>query len=368
MAGMAMNSRDGAMRESSRAVAAGRILATVAFLSVMTPAAALLADPVAEFYDKKRILITVGGTSGGGYAVYARALANVLGDYVPGQPTVNVQYMPGASTIRAANYIFNVAKRDGTEIGAFQQPVFTIPFHESGGIQYENEKFLWLGSLGSDVSICFLRADAGISTLQEARETTVTIGANAPSASSTTIPTILNNLVRTRFKIISGYNGPDLALAIERNEVQGQCNSWSSVKSLRADWLKKKMINILVQLSAEKEDELPDVPLVMDFVNTAEERAALAFLFAPQKFGRPYAFPPGVPADRVAALRKALASAAGDPKLAEMYKKQNLEISFTDGERMQGLVADLSRTPRAVVERAIKAATVPGAAKEQKGE
>lgn len=340
----------------SRGAFCGMASAAMVLLAVPHPEAK--ADSVSDFYDKKRVLITVGGTSGGGYAVFARSLASVLGDYIPGKPTVNVQYMPGASTIRAANYLFNVAKRDGTEIGAFQQPVFVLPFRESDGILYENEKFQWLGSLGSDVNICFVRSDAGITTLEEARQKQVTIGANAPSASSTTIPTILNNLVKTRFKIISGYNGPDLALAIQRNEVQGQCNSWSSVKSLRGDWLANKTIAILVQLSSEREPELPDVPLVMDFVQSAEERAALAFLFTPQQFGRPYAFPPEVPGDRVTAMRKAFADAAMDAKVVDLFKKQNLDVSFTEGGHMQQLVADLSRTPKPVIDLAVKASTV----------
>ena len=321
-------------------------------LAAMTSAAA---QDMAEFYEKKRVIISVGGTAGGGYAVYARALATILGDHIPGHPAVNVQYMPGASTIRAANYIYNAAKSDGTEIGAFQQPVFTIPLQEGGGAQYDNEKFHWLGSLGSDVNICFVRADSGIKTLEEARQTPVTIGANAPSASSSTTPTILNNLLKTRFKIISGYNGPDLALAIERNEVQGQCNSWSSVKSLRAEWLKNKMINILVQLSTEKEPELPDVPLMMDFVESEEQRAALSFIFAPQKFGRPYAFPPQVPLPRVTAMRQAFASAVKDAKLIELLKKQNVDISFVDGARMQGMVTALFQTPKSSIDLAIRA-------------
>lgn len=325
------------------------------FECIFAGAKGAAAEGMAEFYEKKRLIISVGGTAGGGYAVYARGLATILGDHIPGHPTVNVQYMPGASTIRAANYIYNAAKSDGTEIGAFQQPVFTIPLQEGGGAQYDNEKFHWLGSLGSDVNVCFVRADSGVRTLEEARKSPVTIGANAPSASSSTTPTILNNLLKTRFKIISGYNGPDLALAIERNEVQGQCNSWSSVKSLRADWLKNKMINILVQLSSEKEPELPDVPLMMDFVDSEEQRAALAFIFAPQKFGRPYAFPPQVPTERVTAMRLAFASAVNDPKLIELFKKQNIDISFVDGERMQGMVMALFQTPKSSIDLAMKA-------------
>ncbi len=323
---------------------------------------AACADPISDFYDKKRITISVGGTSGGGYAIYARAIATFLGDHIPGNPTVIVQYMPGASTIRAANYIYNAAKKDGTEIGAFQQPVLTMPLYENSGIQYESEKFFWLGSINSDTSVCYVRADAGITTLKEAMQKEIIIGANAPSANSTTAPLVLNNLLHTRFKIISGYNGPDLALAIERNEVQGQCSSWSSIKTLRGEWLKAKTINILVQLATTKDPELPDVPLMMDFVTSEQERAALAFIFAPQQLGRPYALPPQVPMERVTAMRKALADTVTDPKLLELFDKQHLEISFIDGARMQNMVADLFRTPKASIDLAIKATANEAAA------
>ena len=150
------------------------------------------ADPVEDFFAKKRISITVGGTSGGGYAVYARAFATVLPDHLPGHPTLIVQYQPGASTIRAANYIYNVARRDGTEMGAFQQPVLTIPFTQTDGVQYDPAKFAWLGSLSSDVNVCYVRSDSGLMSLEEAKTKQVTFGANAPSASSTMIPTVVN--------------------------------------------------------------------------------------------------------------------------------------------------------------------------------
>ena len=313
------------------------------------------ADSVADFYAKTPIRITVGGTSGGGYAVYARALQRVLSDSIPGHPTIVVQYQPGASTIRAANYVFNVAKKDGSEIGAFQQPVFAIPFAEPDAAQYDPAKFQWLGSLASEVTVCFVRRDSGLATFQEARERAVTIGANAPSASSTTTPTALNTLLGTRFKIISGYNGPDLALAITRGEVAGQCDSWVTVKTLRGDWLKSGLINILIQLSTVKEPDLPDVPLMTDFVTSEEQREALAFLFAPQKFGRPYAFPPGVPAERVAAMRAAFAAAMAKPETAEVFAKEHLDIDFVDGTHMQSLVEELLGTPRAVIDLAVRA-------------
>jgi hypothetical protein len=183
----------------------------------------------------------------------------------------------------------------------------------------------------------------------------VTIGANAPSASSTTTPTALNALLGSKFKIISGYNGPDLALATSRGEVAGQCNSWITVKTLRGAWLQSGLITVLIQLATVKEPDLADVPLMTDFVTSEEQREALAFLFAPQKFGRPYAFPPGVPAERVSAMRAAFAAAMAKPETAAEFSKEHLDIDFVDGARMQGLVDELLKTPRDVIDLAMRA-------------
>jgi tripartite-type tricarboxylate transporter receptor subunit TctC len=339
-------------------LAAPLVLATVRLAGAA--AAPARADAVSDFYAKHHITITVGGTSGGGYAVYTRAFAEVIGDHVPGRPSIVVQYMPGASTIRAANYIFNVARKDGTEMGAFQQPVLTIPFTQNHGVHYDPGKFIWLGSLASDVSLCFARAASGVTTFEEAQKKQITIGANAPSASSTTIPTVLNNLLGTRFKIISGYNGPDLALAVERGEVQGQCTSWSSIVSIHPEWVKTGMIHILVQLSIQKLPDLPDVPIMTAFGKSPEQNAALEFLFTPQRLARPYAFPSGVPKARVAAMRKAFAAAMADPKTAARFSKERLDIDFTDGARMQEQVAALLKTPKKIIDIAVNATKPSG--------
>lgn len=322
------------------------------------------ADPVEDFYAKNRVTITVGGTSQGGYAIYARTLAQFLPDYIPGHPTIIVQFMPGAGSLRAANYLYNVARKDGTEIGAFEMPILTQPLYDPTSIQYNSEKFTWLGSLNGEISICYVRADAGITSLKQAQQGEVILGGNAPSSNTATFPKILNNLIGTKFNVVVGYNGPDLLMAMARNEVQGQCGSWGVLKGPRRDLLANKSVNILVQLGTEKEKDLPDVPLILEFVKTDEERAALAFIFGPQKLGRPYALPPEVPADRAAALRKAFTDVAKDPRLAAAFEQQNLGFNFVDGERMQKTIAELFRTPKPVIELAVKAGAVSeGAAK-----
>ena len=322
-----------------------------------------LADPVADFYSKNRVTITVGGTSQGGYAIYARTLAQFLSDHIPGHPSIVVQYMPGAGSLRAANYIYNVARKDGSEIGAFEMPILTQPLLDKTSIQYDSEKFYWLGSLNGEVSVCYVRSDTGMTSLDEAFHHPVILGANAPSSNTATFPKVLNNLIHTKFDLVVGYNGPDLLMAMWRGEVQGQCGSWGVLKSARSDLLRSKAVNVIVQLATEKDPDLPEVPLIMDYVKTEQERAALAFIFGPQKLGRPFTLPPGVPPERGAALRKAFAEAAQDPNLIEAFEKQNLGHNFVDGERMQRQIAELFRTPGPVIEMAIKAGAVAEASK-----
>jgi tripartite-type tricarboxylate transporter receptor subunit TctC len=318
------------------------------------------ADSVSDFYRKNPVTITVGGTSQGGYAAYARVLGEFLGNHIPGHPRVTVQYMPGAGSIRAADYIYNSAKKDGSEIGAFEMPILTMPLYDSQATRYDSEKFQWLGSLDSDVAVCYVRADSGVTTLDQAMKRELLFGATAPSANTGTYPAVLDNLLKTRFRIIDGYSGPDLFLAIQRNEVQGECEEWSVLKMTRNDSLKTHGLNLLVQLSTEKEHELPDVPLVMDFVKSDAQRAALAFIFGPQYISRPFAFPPQVPPERLAAMRQAFAAAARDPGLIAAFGKENLGVSFVDGERMQQMIAELFRTPKSVIETAVRAEAIPG--------
>jgi tripartite-type tricarboxylate transporter receptor subunit TctC len=316
------------------------------------------ADPVEDFYAKNRITITVGGTSQGGYALYARTLALFLGDHIPGHPAIVVQYVPGAGSLKAANYIYNVAKKDGSEIGAFEMPILTQPLLDATSVQYDSEKFYWLGSLNGEVSVCYVRADTGMNSLDEAFQHEVILGANAPTSNTATFPRVLNSLIHTKFNLVVGYNGPDLLMAMWRGEVQGQCGSWGILKSARSDLLRSKAVNLIVQLATEKDPDLPDVPLIMDYVKTDQERAALAFIFGPQKLGRPFTLPPGVPPERGTALRKAFIEASKDPRLIEAFEKQNLGFSFVDGERMQKMMTELFQTPKPVIEMAVQAGAV----------
>lgn len=332
------------------------VAGVLAISGVVTPAAA---DAVADFYKGKKITFIIGGTPGGGYDVYARQFARYYGNYMPGKPGIISQNMQGAGSIRAANYIYNVARKDGTMIGVVQRTIPILPLYGKSGLQYDPLKFNWLGSLNNEVSVCVSRKDSGIATFAEAQQKTLIIGGSGANDTEN-FPSVLNNLLGTKFKIVSGYKGPDIALAMERNEVQGRCGwSWTSLKNQHPTWLKDGSMNVLVQLSVEKMDEIK-APFVMDLAKTEEQRDVLELVFAPQAFGRPFMMPPDVPADRVKAAREAFVKASADKAFVAEIERLKFDVSLVTGERMQTLIAKLLRTPPAVIDKAADAMKYKG--------
>jgi tripartite-type tricarboxylate transporter receptor subunit TctC len=331
-------------------------IAAVAIAGFAAPAAA---DAVADFYKGKKITFIIGGTPGGGYDVYARQFARFYGNYIPGKPGIISQNMQGAGSIRAANFVYNVAKKDGTVIGAVQRTIPILPLYGKSGLQYDPLKFNWLGSLNNEVSVCVSRKDSNIATFADSQAKELIIGGSGANDTEN-FPAVLNNLLGTKFKIVSGYKGPDIALAMERNEVQGRCGwSWTSLKNQHPDWLKNGSINIIVQLSVEKLDEIK-APFVMELAKTEEQRDVLELVFAPQAFGRPFMMPPGVPADRVKAARDAFSKAAADKKLVADLEKVKFDVSLVTGDRMQSLIAKLLKTPPTVIDKAADAMKYKG--------
>lgn len=335
------------------------LLLVAGLMAASTLADPARADAVADFYKGKKINLIIGGTPGGGYDVYARQFARFYGNYIPGKPGIISQNMQGAGSIRAANYVYNVARKDGTVIGAVQRTIPILPLYGKSGLQYDPLKFNWLGSLNNEVSVCVSRKDSGIATFEAARAKELIIGGSGANDTEN-FPSVLNNLLGTKFKIVSGYKGPDIALAMERNEVQGRCGwSWTSLKNQHPDWLKNGSINVLVQLSVEKLDEIK-APFVMELAKSEEDRDVLELVFAPQAFGRPFVMPPDVPANRVKAARDAFNKAAADKKLVAELEKVKFDVSLVSGDRMQSLISKLIKTPRPVIDKAADAMQYKG--------
>ena len=309
-------------------------------LSLSAGSTAALAQ--AEFYKDKTVNIYVGYSSGGGYDVYARMISRFMGKHIPGNPTVIVTNMPGAGSLRAANYVYNLAPKDGTAMGTVARGAAFDPLFGLPGTQFDATKYNWIGSAKDEVSVCVAWHTSVVKTYEDLLSKELIVGGTGGSADTDQFPRVLNGVLDTKMKVIIGYpGGNDVNLAMERGEVQGRCGwSWSSVKSTQQKWLDDKKISVVVQLSMKKHPDLPNVPSVMDAAKTDEQKQILKLIFARQVMGRPYMAPPNVPADRVKALRDAFWATMQDKDFLEESDKAKLEITPVRGEEIQQLVID----------------------------
>jgi tripartite-type tricarboxylate transporter receptor subunit TctC len=331
----------------------------IAISALMLAATSLAhAQSPADFYKGKTVDILIGYSVGGGYDVYARMIARHLGKHIPGNPNVVPKNMEGAGSLRLANWLYNVAPKDGTALGTIGRGTGFDPLLGHKAAQFDGNKFTWIGSANDEVSVCVSWNKPGnVATFEELYTRQLTVGGTGAAADTDQFPRILNNVLGTKMKIVTGYpGGNDVNLALERGEVDGRCGwSWSSVQSTRGTWVRDKKINILVQLALQKHADLPNVPLVTDQAKTEEQRQILTLIFARQALGRPYLAPPGVPADRAAALRKAFIDTMADKEFLAETEKAQLEITPIAGEALQKLVNDVYQTPAAVAQKAAEA-------------
>ena len=312
------------------------------------------ADSVSDFYKGKTVELYIGYSVGGGYDTYARLLAKYMGQHIPGKPSIVPKNMTGAGSLKLANWLYNVAPKDGTVFGAIGRGTGFDPLFKIKGAQFEGTKFNWIGSANDEVSVCVSSDGTGVTKFEDVLATELVVGGTGASADTDQFPKIMNGVLGTKFKIVTGYpGGNDVNLAMERGEVKGRCGwSWSSVKSLRYDWIRDKKVHILVQLSLEKHPDLPNIPLVMDLAKNDDERRILKLIFTRQVMGRPFLAPPGIPAERVAALRKAFMDTMKDKDFLAAAEKAKLEITPVPGEKLQQLVQEAYDSPPALVAKA----------------
>jgi len=332
----------------------GVVLALVATASVFaTPAPG---EGVAEFYKGKTVSVVIGYPPGGGFDATARLLIRHMPRHLPGNPVMIARNMPGAGSLRAANYLFGVAPKDGTEFGIIGPSVPFGPLWSRDGVSFEATKFNWLGSLDRWTSIAFVWHTAKAQTLDAAMRTEVVVGATGAGDMTVTFPRLTNALLGTKFRVVPGYQGtPDLSLAIERGEVEGRLGwCWDCLKLDKPNWVKEKKITVLLQFAFKKDPELPDVPLVMDLVRNEADRQIMRLAFGNLEIARPFLAPPDVPADRIAALRSALEATARDPAFLEEARKLNMPISVASSREIETLLRDVYATPQPIVDRAAK--------------
>jgi tripartite-type tricarboxylate transporter receptor subunit TctC len=334
-------------------------LAYAAAMIVAPASAALAQDPVEQFYRGKTINIYIGSSAGGGYDAYARALGRYMGKYIPGNPTIVPQNMPGAGGNKAAGYVYSVAPKDGTAIGALFPGGILAPLLGDTPIQHEPAKFLFVGSANSDVYTCVVHTDSPIKSFQDAFTQEVIIGASNEGGTTRDMPTLENNVLGTRFRIVTGYGGTrEITLAVERKEIHGLCGyGYTSLLSVTPQWVANKTVRILVQENAKGAAALnkEGVPRTVDFAKTPEDRQVMELVYSQAVIGRPYVLPPGVPAERVAALRKAFMAALADPALLAEAEKMKLDVEPISGDDVQTMVAQLFAMPARIVERAKQA-------------
>jgi tripartite-type tricarboxylate transporter receptor subunit TctC len=326
---------------------------TRAFLLVLLLLAAPVAraDDVADFYKGRNIQLYIGYSAGGGYDAYARILARHMGEHIPGNPTIVPQNMPGAGSLRVTNYLYNIAPKDGSALATFARGMAMEPLFDPNGTQYDARKFTWLGSISDEVSICGFRTEAGIKTLDDMKTKSFTVGGTGSGADTDIFAVMLRNMFHMKMKLVAGYpGGNDVVLAMERGEIDGRCGwSWSSVLSRSKDLLDSHKIDIPLQLALAKHEDLPNVPLVFDLTTDPKQIAALKLIVSRNAMARPFAAPPGIPAERKAALRAAFDATMTDPAFLEETRRNDLEVRPVDGAALDKLVAEVYASPPDVV-------------------
>src|SRR5215467_2002136 len=328
----------------------------LALVAIMACAEAR-AGAVEDFYKGKNINLIIGYSVGGGYDLYARQVARFMGKYIPGEPNIVPQNMTGAGSMRAANYLYAAAPKDGTAIGTFARGMAIQPLLASAGVQFDGTKFTWLGSVTNDVSTCVTWHTSPVKTWRDMLEKPVTMGGEGPGADPDIFSLLYKNVFGAKIKLVSGYQGTnDTALAMERGEIEGFCGlSWSTLKSRHPQWIKDKKVNIVVQAALRKEPELGDVPLITEVARNEEQRQILKLFLTSQEMARPFAAPPGIPDDRKAALIAAFEQTVRDPDFLAEAKRLEIDVNPVSAGAIISELAELYATPKAVLEKAAQA-------------
>lgn len=322
---------------------------------VMAPAA--LANPdIAKFYEGKTVQMIVGAGAGGGYDLYARMVARHLGRFIPGQPTIVTQIMPGAGGVVGANYVANVAAKDGSVIAAAQREVPLIQLLGQKGPRYEAARLQWLASLASEPSVCAVATRTGVQSFDEVFKKQFAIGGTGPNTTEI-YPAMLNNILGARFKLVKGYpSTPPVHVAVERGELDAICQSWASFKEQGGAMMASGAIKPLVQMSLRPDPEMAKlgVPMIFDFIKretvrpefTVEQaRTYFTMVISTGFAGRPFFVAPEVPQPRVKALRDAFDAMVKDAVFVAEAEKQKREIDYVTGEELQKIIVELAATP-----------------------
>src|SRR5262249_37402018 len=333
---------------------AGKAIIVVAAATLSLTAAQLAhAQPGEPFFARKTITISIGYTAGGSYDLYGRLIARHLGKHIPGQPTVVAQNMPGAGSLKAANYLYEVAPKDGTALGVIVESAALEQALGNPAAQYDAARFTYVGRVATSNNIFMQWHTSKVQSIEDSKRMESSLAGTGPGSIAETVPRLLNALAGTRFKLVSGYPASNEAmLAMERGEVDGASSSWAAVSVGKKEWLRDKKIRIILQTAPERVKELPDAPALPEIGTTVEAKQVYSLYASGSAIGRSLIGPPDIPPDRVKALRDAFNAMVADADFIADVRKLEVELDPLPGERVQELVVRTLNVPPAVRERA----------------
>jgi tripartite-type tricarboxylate transporter receptor subunit TctC len=307
-------------------------------------------------YEGKTLRMIIPSGAGGGYDSYARVLTAHLSNHLPGKPVIISQNMPGASGMIATNWgASGNAPKDGSVLIATYHVLLIEPLFDNPLAKYDPRKFEWIGSIGKQQQICVTWHTSPIKTIEQAKEREVIVSATGATGNSATMPKMLNAMLGTKFKVVTGYTTSESRLAVERGEAEGICGlSYSTLKASNPDWVLNNRINVLVQTGATPQQGLEKVPLLIDLVSDADTKKVLTLLALPEEMGRPFFMPAGTPKAYVDVMRKAFDETMKDPAFLADAEKSRLEVDPVTGAKMQSLIDSAFDTPKALIEQASK--------------
>lgn len=328
------------------------VLSRLGFILAIAGAAPAHAQSVEDFYRGKTVTMLIGVSAGGEYDLHARIIARHIGRHIPGNPTFIAQNMTGAGGIIMANFLYAVAPQDGTHVAVIQNGFPAMQAIGKRKVQFESDKFHWIGAITPTVETMALWKTAGATNVAEARLKEIPIGSVGNANITYGFPMMMNEFAGTKFRMVIGYRGGnDINLAMERGEVGGRNNTWSSWKSTRSDWLKNKDIHIIAYGGPTPAD-IGDVPNIESLAKNETERQVMRLVLSGTHFGRPMVAPPGVPADRVAAMRKAFLDMTKDPAFIKEAETMKIDIDPQRGEDMEKIIKEIMSYPDDVKKRA----------------
>jgi len=301
-----------------------------------------------EFYRGKTLSIVVGSGAGGGFDTTARLVSRHIGRHVPGTPTVIVVNMPGGGGLVAANHVFSAAPRDGTVVGLFHEAQMMNQLTGGEGVNFDLRQFNWLGSSYDDPNVCIVRTDAGIGTFKDliGGAKGIAVGGTGPGSNTYDAPRVMAAATGASMKAVAGYpTTNDVRIGVERGEIQGMCLGWESVKSASGQWLQDGYAKVVVQNGVERNADLQDVPLAMEFARDDQSRMLLRLVDAPGAMAKPFTMPPGVESSLVELMRQALADTYRDPAFLEEARVMRLEFQPKDAAQIQQILNDVLATP-----------------------